>query len=257
MLMGTVRAMNQPPRFPGLIVRPIETPSELLRARRLHARCYVEADYVGIDDLSVDGLIEDPWVPYSDYYIAIDVATDEIVGTARIIRPSIKGFPAAEHSVLYPQVMDAFATLDPNLCMEISALATTSRKGLQNAAISTALYAKLAERAVQDRRAFVFAVMDSRLLRTMRRALGINFEQIGLGMPERSYWTTPTAVYLPETINQFRRKQPELLQLLAGGMSFADLADLEIDLRERAPRSFTVDAGNSSYMQPNATALNS
>ncbi len=249
MLMATVTAMNQSPRFPGLIVRPIETASELMRARRLHARCYVEADYVGIEDLSADGLIEDPWVPYSDYYIAIDVANGEIVGTARIIRPSIKGFPVAEHSVLYPQVMEDFAELDPNLCMEISALAT-SREGFQNAAVSSALYAKLAERAVQDKRAFVFAVMDSRLLRTMRRALGINFEQIGMSIPERSYWTTPTAVYLPETIDNFRREQPELLRLFAGGMSFAGLADLEIDLRERAPCSFTVSAGHSIYTQP-------
>ena len=241
--------MEPPPQFPGLAVRPVETASELTQARRLHARCYVEADYVGEEDLSADGLIEDAWVPFSDYYVAIDLDNAEIVGTARIIRPSIKGFPVSDHSVLYPQVMTDFATLDPNLCMEISALAT-SRRGLQNATISTALYAKLAERAVLDKRAYVFAVMDSRLLRTMRRALGINFEQIGLSMPERSYWTTPTAVYLPETIDHFRREQPELLQLFAGGMSFADLADLEIDLRERAPRTSTVGAGKSSYMQP-------
>jgi len=241
--------MGQSPQFPGLDVRPAKDAAELLTARRLHARCYLEADYVGPEDLSADGLIEDAWVPYSDYYVAIDVRREETVGTARIIRPSIKGFPVAEHSVLYPQVMDDFATLDPNLGMEISALAT-SRSGLQNAAISTALYAKLAERAVMERRAYVFAIMDSRLLRTMRRTLGIRFEQIGLSMPERSYWTTPTAAYLPETIRHFREERPELLQLYAGGMPFEDLAELEIDLRNRAPRTYTPSAAKSSYLEP-------
>ena len=67
--------MTLVPTIPGLIVREAATTSELLAARRLHAQCYVESGYVEAADL-VHGLIEDPWVPFSTYVVAIDADED-------------------------------------------------------------------------------------------------------------------------------------------------------------------------------------
>ena len=125
------------PTIPGLAVRAPSSPAEVLGARRLHARCYVDEGYVRADSL-VNGLIEDPWVPFSEYVVAIDTEEDEIVGTARIIKPSVRGFPAFEFFPMLQSAEPIFQSLDPNRCSEISALATP-RHGLQNMAISAAM----------------------------------------------------------------------------------------------------------------------
>lgn len=220
--------------FPGLSVRRVHNDYEFAVARRMHAACYLAADYVGPEQINALGMIDDDWVRYSDYYIAVDTDTDEIVGTARIIQPSIRGFPAAEHTPLYSDAIDIFAALDPNLCMEISALATP-RKGLQNTVVSTALYAKLATQAVLEHRAYVLAIMDQRLLRIMNTMLLLPFEPIGDAKPERSQSTLPAAVYVPRVMALLREQQPDTLQMFTGGMPFSQLDEIELDLRDRAP----------------------
>jgi hypothetical protein len=203
----------------------------------MHASCYLEADYIGIDDLSAEGLIEDEFVPYSDYYVAVDEKAQEIVGTARIIRPSIRGFPIASHGRLHDSAMNIFATMDPNLCIEVSALATP-RKGLQNTVVSTALYAKIGQRAIQERRAYLFAIMDDRLLRIMRRALIMPFDAIGDSQPERAMSTTPMAAYIPRALRNYLTEYPGFLELFADGIPFSEINELELDLRDKAPEHF-------------------
>lgn len=200
----------------------------------MHASCYLKADYVGIDDLSAQGLIEDDFIAYSDYYIAIDTQEDEIVGTARIIRPSIRGFPIASHGKLYDEAMEIFATIDPNLCMEVSALATP-RKGMQNTMVSTALYAKIGQRAIQEKRAYLFAIMDDRLVRILCQTFVMPFDAIGEPQRERSMSTTPMAAYIPRSLSRYRTNHQDVMELFADGIPFSEINELEVNLRERAP----------------------
>lgn len=241
-MLPSLPGVGLPPPFPGLEVRTVHNDLELLSARRLHAACYVAADYVSLDRVSVEGVIDDPWVPYSDYLIAIDTDTDEIVGTARMVRPSVRGFPIAQHGTMFPEAQRIFAKVDPNLCTEISALAT-GRRGLQNAVISAALYRKFGEIAIGERRAYLFAILDRRLLRFMRRTLVLPFEPIGPSKPERSHQTTPMAAYLPRALSHYLQEEPDILEMFAGGRPFSEIGKLAIDLREKAPEDIPVAGG--------------
>lgn len=229
------------PTIPGLTVREPTSASELLAARRLHARCYVDAGYVDADEL-VGGMIEDPWVPFSTYVAAVDTEADEIVGTARIIRPSVRGFPAFEFFTPTEDAIEIFAELDPNRCSEISALATP-RSGLQNMAISAAIYGFVWREAVMNERAYMLAIMDDRLFRILRRWFHFPFEAIG----EPRHWmgarTTPAAMYIPRTINELSSDHPDLLQFFSGDISFAELDQVSIDIRSGIPehRSDVID----------------
>lgn len=233
--------MEAPPPFPDLVVRDVHDERELLAARRLHASCYLEANYVGPEDISEDGTIDDPWVAYSDYLVAIDTSADQIVGTARLVRASIQGFPVARHGPLFTETEKIFSTVDPNLCLEASALAT-ARKGLQNAQISAALYKRIGEIAVATGKVYLFGILDPRLLRFMRRSLVFPFEPIGPSMPERSHMTSPMAVYLPRAYQHWIAEEPEIMAMFAGGKPFSEISEMVIDLRERAPDDIPVAA---------------
>ena len=47
------------PNIPGVLVRPVENPVEMLAVRRLHADCYLATGYVTSEDLDSEGLIDD------------------------------------------------------------------------------------------------------------------------------------------------------------------------------------------------------
>lgn len=223
------------PSVPGLVVLPVSNDTEMHKVRTLHAECYVDAGYVSADELDTNGYITDPWVPYSDYYAAHDTtAGDEIVGTCRIIRPSVRGFPAFQETSTSEEALDVFARLDPNLCVEVSALATP-RVGVQNMAISAALYGLVWQESVRRGRAYMLAVMDNRLLRIMRRWFEFPFEPLG---PTSTYMgspSTPVSMYLPRTIEILSTSNPEALRFFSGDIPFDQLNDFAIDLRTAVP----------------------
>ena len=127
--------------------------------RQLHAECYVATGYVEPEDLDESGFIPDPWIPFSDYYAAIDTtANDTIVGTCRLIRPSVRGFPAFQECETLDSALDVFSHLDPTRCVEVSALATP-RIGMQNMAISAALYGLVWQESIAQNRAYMLAVI--------------------------------------------------------------------------------------------------
>ena len=231
------------PNVPGLVVRPVESAAEMLAVRRLHAECYLETGYVEECDLDEDGLISDPWIPFSDYYSAIDTAAgDQIVGTCRIIRPSVRGFPAFQECKTLPEALEVFGTLNPLRCVEISSLATP-RVGMQNMAISAALYGLVWQESIAHRRAYMLAVMDDRLLRIMRRWFEFPFETIGdpchyMGSP-----STPVSMYIPRTIEVLSANNPEALRFFSGDIPFEELNDYAVDLRAVVPehRSNVID----------------
>ncbi len=221
------------PEIPGLEVRVAQPGAELREARLLHAACYLESGYVTRESL-VNGFVVDAWVPYSEVIIAVDTEQDEIVGTARIIKPSVRGFPAFEYFDLLPEAEPVFTKIDPARCSEISALATP-RNGLQNMAISAAIYAKVWQESVSNHRAYMLAIMDDRLLRIMRRWFDFPFEAIG----EARFWmgarTTPVAMYIPRTVKVLKEVNPDALAFFSGDISFAELDRVSIDIREHVP----------------------
>lgn len=221
------------PTIEGLETRAVATEAELARARRLHAQCYVEEGFVAQTELDERGFIEDPWIPYSDYYIAIDVEQDEIVGTCRIIRPSVRGFPIFQHFESHPDASEIFTQIDPNLCVEISSLATP-RIGLQNMAISAELYGIVWRESVKGNRAYMLAIMDGRLLRIMRNWFHFPFEPIGPGRMYMGDRTMPVAMYIPRTIEHLRDVSPDSLRFFSRDITFTELDEVAIDLRHSA-----------------------
>ena len=226
------------PTVPGLAVRPVDRSTEMLAARRLHAQCYLDAGYIAPTDLSAGGVLHDDWVPFSDYYIAVDTEADEIVGTCRIIRPSVRGFPCFQHFTMTDDAEAVFGTLDPNRCSEISALATP-RNGLQNMAISAALYGKVWRESIRYSRAYMLAVVDDRLLRIMRRWFEFPFEAIGEPTFYMGARTTPVAMYIPRTVEHLRSVNPDALAYFSGDISFAELNDISLDIRQHVPEHST------------------
>lgn len=221
------------PTIPGLDVRAPVGASEVLGARRMHAQCYLDEGYVSTDDL-VGGLIEDPWVPFSSYVVAVDTESGEIVGTARIIRPSVRGFPAFEFFPMLDSAAPFFRDLDPNRCSEISALATP-RSGLQNMAISAAIYGYVWREAVENQRAYMLAILDDRLLRILRRWFQFPFEVIGEAREYMGARTMPTAMYIPRTVEVLTEQNPDALRFFSGDISFAELDQVSIDIRRAVP----------------------
>jgi N-acyl amino acid synthase FeeM len=235
------------PNVPGLVVRPVENSTDMHAVRRLHAECYVATGYVNTSDLDTDGYIQDPWIPFSDYYAAVDsAAADQIVGTCRIIRPSVRGFPAFQECATLPDALDVFATLDPGRCVEISALATP-RIGMQNMAISAALYGLVWQEAITQGRAYMLAVMDDRLLRIMRRWFEFPFETIGEPCQYMGSPSTPVSMYLPRTIEILTASNPDALRFFSGDIPFDELNDYALDVRTEVPehRSNVIDLRRS------------
>jgi N-acyl amino acid synthase FeeM len=231
------------PNVPGLVVRPVENSTDMRAVRRLHAECYVATGYVNQSALDTDGYVQDPWIPFSDYYAAVDsAADDQIVGTCRIIRPSVRGFPAFQECATLPDALDVFATLDPALCVEISALATP-RIGMQNMAISAALYGLVWQEAITQGRAYMLAVMDDRLLRIMRRWFEFPFETIGEPCEYMGSPSTPVSMYLPRTIEILTASNPDALRFFSGDIPFEELNDYALDVRTEVPehRSNVID----------------
>lgn len=227
--------MAHVPNVPGLVVRPVDNRSEMAAVRQLHAECYVATGYVEPKDLDENGHIPDPWIPYSDYYAAFDTTADDaLVGTCRIIRPSVRGFPAFQECETLPDALDVFGTLDPGLCVEVSALATP-RIGMQNMAISAALYGLVWQECISQGRAYMLAVMDDRLLRIMRRWFEFPFETVGEPCHYMGSPSTPVSMYIPRTIEVLTASNPEALRFFSGDIPFSDLNDYALDLRSAVP----------------------
>ncbi|HEX7096328.1 MAG TPA: GNAT family N-acetyltransferase, partial [Acidimicrobiales bacterium] len=95
---------------------------EVVHARKLHGQRYLEEGYVV--SLNDDGMIDDPYVPRSEYLVAIDPATDEMVGTCRLITSNAHSFPVLDHMYVDPEWYDTLMQTSSTELAEVSALAT-------------------------------------------------------------------------------------------------------------------------------------
>ena len=223
------------PKISGLEIRKaLPGSDDYVAARRLHGVCYVEAGYVLEDDLDDRGWIEDIWVPVSDYFIAVESETGEIVGTCRAIRPTVRGLPAFIEAPTHSEAMAMFADIDPNQCFEISALATR-RTGRRNTGISAMLYATVMQEALAHDRAYLIALMDNRFLQLMRRWFHFPFEAVGRSLAYMGSPSTPVALYVPRVVEYHREHLPESLSFFCGDIARDELHGLVIDLRNRVP----------------------
>lgn len=230
----------------ALEVRRTADAHELRIARQLHTTCYLDAGYVTEDQVT-DGVVDDDWVPYSDYYIAVlplGDGSEEIVGTCRIIRPSPRGLQTFQHAALFPENEEFFAGLPAGACMEVSSLATT-RTGVENRHVSAALYALVWREAVLRGHAYLIALMDGRLLRIMKRMLNLPFEQIGPGADSFGGHVMPAAMFVPAASDNYRK---DFVRQHSQGASLRELDEQIIDLRKIAelpPTAVTSQASKS------------
>lgn len=222
-----------------LVVRSVENEEELLVARQLHATSYLENDYIGPEDISNEGTIDDHWVDVSDYIVVVDNSTGEIIGTARLVQASVHGFPASAHGPWFPEASKIFSEVDPKLCAEISALATV-RRNENNSMVAYLLYKRLAEMSIFGGKSYVFGVFDHRLLKVMRGVFNFTFDQIGPKMPERSHSTVPTVMYVPDTISAWVTLQPQFVDDLTG-LTAEQITEIAEEMRQRTPHRVLVD----------------
>lgn len=237
------------PPIDGLIVREAEDPREIDEARRLHGRCFLEAGYVS--RLDSRGMIDDDWVVHSIYKVAIDEVTGQVVGTCRLIQPSERGFPIFEHFNITEEALSVFALVDPDRCVEVSALATR-RQGLQNLAISAALYGAAWQSTVLGKHAYMLATVDYRLYRILRRQFHFPFEMLGQAQKYMGSSTVPVAMYLPRAITERRERDRDELAFFSGSISLDEIDQLEIDLRETTVeyRADVIDLRDTETQHP-------
>lgn len=211
-------------------VRSVAGMSELAAARRFQAQRYLEAQYVTTQDISADGVVDDPWVPFSDYFTAHDV-DGEMLGTCRMIRPSPLGLQTFAKATLYPETVQKFSAVPAWACVEISALATSRKR----ARTSTALYVNVWREAVLRRHVYMFAFMDSRVVKVLRGMFASPFEQIGPTLQFMGSETVPVVMHIPTSILVYTERRPDLYNLLEDALDGRGRIDqYVIDLRDEA-----------------------
>lgn len=216
-------------------IRAVGSADQLEAARRFHAQCYLDAGY--IDELPAAGVIEDPWVKASKYYIAVHHPKEgkkpEIVGVCRFILNSDAGFPLLREFELHPawkQILRG-AVLDDSY--EVSALAVGG--GLQHTLVSGLFYRETVRYSTANpEAAHLLAAMDHRLLRLLRRWMHLPFHQIGEPLLYMGSKTVPVYGYMPELIESVAVNDRSEAEYLLDGRSFDEIGELVLDLRESA-----------------------
>ena len=232
-------------------MRDAVSEEDVRSARQLHGRRYLDAGYV--TELADDGVIDDDWVAHSKYLVAVEDSSNEIIGTCRMIQPSVRGFPLFRYLPVSEDANRTFADMNPNRCTEVSALAT-ARTGLQEFAVGASLYAAVWQTAVAEGYAYLLAGIDRRLFRLLYRQLGFPYEPLGEPVEYMGSLTIPTALYLPKAIHDFREKWPEALAIYSGEFSFDELGHVEVDLRsEVAEYTPPQDLLDSAFARRTAT----
>jgi len=107
---------------------------------------------------------------------------------------------------------------------------------MQNLAISGALYGAVWRRAIEQDRAYLFAIVDDRLKRLAKTFLEIPVEPIAEPHFFMGARTTPMAVYMPRAVAEI---QPDNMAFFSGDISFNKLNEMALDLRREVPEFTT------------------
>lgn len=195
-------------------VRPARR-DEILPARRLQGMRYLQEGYV--DHLSPDGTIDDRYVEHSEYFVAIDPDTGDLVGTCRIITSDTHSFPLLDHMRLDEQWCHTLHRVRSTDLAEVSALAT-ERGRSDHFLISGALCRAVIQHAlIETPRKYLLCVVDQRLLRVLNRAFGLGLLPVG---PLQQYMgdTLPAVLPLEHLVPQLLARDDAAARFFLEGM---------------------------------------
>lgn len=157
-----------------------------LQAQLLHATVYRQRGYIRENELAPDGRIShevDPYHRHSLYFIVLrrdEHGHEKVVATARQINAlSEKGhasFPTIEHLDLYPKALTALHKLDPEGCVEISALA--KQRGASTIA-PLMLYRLMWQYSIKKGHHTWVLACDTNVYKRLKLLFGETFDQIG------------------------------------------------------------------------------
>lgn len=214
-----------------LIVRLLEDPDDILAARRLQGRRYLDAGFV--DRLRSDGTIDDPYVAASDWFGAEDVETGTLLGVSRLIGSSPLGFPAIREFELDAEWRHRIEAIAEERLVEVSALAIArapgiGRSGLVASELGRAMYHYSLMKTGVD---CWVAAIDVRVRRHLTRSHGFRFEDMG---PSKHYLgseTVPVFLDLQAQMRRYLAEDPRRAAYYAEGLVL-DLAALERQAEE-------------------------
>ncbi|MGI9601744.1 MAG: N-acyl amino acid synthase FeeM domain-containing protein [Acidimicrobiales bacterium] len=219
------------PASPEVEIREVSSADELLAARRFHGHSYLDAGYVG--QLSAEGVVDDPWVDHSKYFVAVHTERDAIVGVCRFILNSPASFPIFNEFELAPEWQRRFSADVLENSYEVSALAAGG--GLQHSLVAGLFYRQTVRYSTHNpESSHLLAAMDYRLLRLLRRWMHLPFHQIGEPRQYMGSKTVPVYGFMPELIASVAAHDEAEAEYLMDGRSFDEIGDLVIDLRESA-----------------------
>jgi hypothetical protein len=190
-----------------LIVRLLDDAAELLDARRLHARRYLEAGF--IDHLDGDGVIDDPYVELSE-----------------LISLGPGNFPALTEFEIWPDASRRIDAIDLASVVELSALAvargaTASRAGEVTRSLFRAMYQYS---LLEAHHSHWLAAVDVRVARHLERSHGFLFEPIGHPKMYLGSETVPVICDLVAQLRHFRTVATRSGEYFCDGMVI-DLTD--------------------------------
>ncbi len=170
-------------------VRHLHDRAEILRARRLHGRRYLEVGFV--DHLDPGGVIDDPYVEVSDYFGAYD-ASERLLGVYRMIPATRAKLPILTDFELDDDGRRLFDSLAPHQVAEMSALAVARADCAQSGEVARGIYRSFFHHAlVEARYTHVAAALDARVARVNERRYGSTFAPVGPGRYYMGSFTIP------------------------------------------------------------------
>lgn len=180
-------------------VRLLRDRAEILRARRLHGRRYLEVGFV--DCLDAGGVIDDPYVEVSDYFGAFDAA-ETLVGVYRMIPATRAALPIFTDFELDEDGRRLFERLAPHQVAEMSALAVDRASCARSGEIARAMYRSFFHHAlVEAGYTHIAAVLDARVARVNARRYGSTFTAVG---PAQFYMGSQTIPMVLDVLAQLR-----------------------------------------------------
>jgi hypothetical protein len=225
---------------PIVDIRDATDADEVLRARRLHGARYLAEGYV--DHLSETGTIDDPYVAHSEYIVATDPASGDLVGTCRLITSDVHALPLLEHMAIDDEWSHVLRTTPSALLAEVSALATP-RGNLGHFVISAALCREVIQRSLREtRRKYLLCIVDGRLLRVLNRVFKLGLVAIG---PTQQYMgtTIPAVLELDGFVEHMQSRRDDTAEFFLEGLTLDELDAVVIDLREHALRPVAPPSG--------------
>lgn len=223
--INTGKSTLLPEQIGPVVYKIAQGDRELALAQKLHHDAYLRRGY--IDKPHPNNMIIDEYSPHADYIIAIfikngddndDEAVGEVVGTMRMIKNSLVGFPALNEFSVYPEYIEKLSGIGFDHIVELSALSV--KEGYN---VAKGLYRYAVIRSDHREDTHWLAVLDEKLFIIYRGRFHFYFEPIGEG---RFYMGAITRPYIMDRARQkklMRRFAPELAEFL-----YADKVDQDI-----------------------------